>query len=223
MSTNTPLTLAIFQTFTAAGTSYGAWRHPQNTSVNYLNLKHWTELAKKLDDAGFDFLFFADAHGSRDASDRYFDVRVHDAGVGAADPIVLLSALAAATERLGFVVTVSTTVDPPAALTRRFATLGHLTGGRIGRRNCTRSSTTVPTSRHAVSSRLRPHRSALHCSCKPAPQVRVEISRLPTPKRCSSREVTPCMSQRTSPTSGAGPWRRDAPPMRSSSSWGRAS
>ncbi len=40
--------------------------------------------------------------------------------------------IAAVTERLGFVVTSSITYDHPVPLARKFATLDHLTGGRIG-------------------------------------------------------------------------------------------
>ncbi|UFS58808.1 NtaA/DmoA family FMN-dependent monooxygenase [Subtercola endophyticus] len=127
-----PLTLAIFQQLGPAGTSYGSWRHPENTSTHYLDVDHWVELGKKFDEAGFDFLFFADAYGAPDASDRFFDIRVSDANIGAADPLVLVSAIAAATKNLGIVVTASTTTEKPQSLTRRYATLDHLTKGRIG-------------------------------------------------------------------------------------------
>jgi FMN-dependent oxidoreductase (nitrilotriacetate monooxygenase family) len=48
------------------------------------------------------------------------------------DPLTLISGLAATVDRLGFVVTASTTSDQPYLLARRFASLDHLTGGRIG-------------------------------------------------------------------------------------------
>ncbi len=48
------------------------------------------------------------------------------------DPLSLVPALAASVDRLGFVVTASTTSEHPYLLARRFATLDHLTGGRIG-------------------------------------------------------------------------------------------
>jgi FMN-dependent oxidoreductase (nitrilotriacetate monooxygenase family) len=48
------------------------------------------------------------------------------------DPLLAVSAMAAATKRLGFGVTVSTTYESPYLLARKFSTLDHLTGGRIG-------------------------------------------------------------------------------------------
>ena len=48
------------------------------------------------------------------------------------DPISVLSALAAVTERIGLIGTGSTTYNKPWELARRFATLDHLSGGRAG-------------------------------------------------------------------------------------------
>lgn len=48
------------------------------------------------------------------------------------DPLTLISGLAATVDRLGFVVTASTTSEQPYLLARRFASLDHLTNGRIG-------------------------------------------------------------------------------------------
>ena len=48
------------------------------------------------------------------------------------DPLLVVSAMAAATERLGFGITVSTTYESPYLLARKFSTLDHLTDGRIG-------------------------------------------------------------------------------------------
>jgi len=48
------------------------------------------------------------------------------------DPLTLVGGLAATVDRLGFVVTASTTSEQPYLLARRFASLDHLTRGRIG-------------------------------------------------------------------------------------------
>jgi FMN-dependent oxidoreductase (nitrilotriacetate monooxygenase family) len=48
------------------------------------------------------------------------------------DPLTIISGLAATVDRLGFVVTASTTSEQPYLLARRFASLDHLTGGRLG-------------------------------------------------------------------------------------------
>ena len=96
-------------------------------------LSHWVAVARLLDDAGFDFLFFA---GSRFAWPSVGDelaAPLVAAGFGASiDASYLLPALAAVTERIGLVVTSSTGTDHPAATVRTFSTLDHLTGGRVG-------------------------------------------------------------------------------------------
>jgi FMN-dependent oxidoreductase (nitrilotriacetate monooxygenase family) len=48
------------------------------------------------------------------------------------DPLLVIPAMAAVTERLGFGVTFSTTYEPPFAFARRMSTLDHLTKGRVG-------------------------------------------------------------------------------------------
>ncbi len=48
------------------------------------------------------------------------------------DPVVVLSALAAVTSRIGLIGTGSTTYSKPWDLARRFATLDHISGGRAG-------------------------------------------------------------------------------------------
>ena len=48
------------------------------------------------------------------------------------DPLLLVPAMAAATEHLGFGVTVTLSYEPPFPFARRMSTLDHLTDGRIG-------------------------------------------------------------------------------------------
>jgi alkanesulfonate monooxygenase SsuD/methylene tetrahydromethanopterin reductase-like flavin-dependent oxidoreductase (luciferase family) len=57
--------------------------------------------------------------------------------------MLLIPALAAATTDLHFAVTSSTTFEEPYANARRFATLDHLTDGRIGWNVVTTSSAVV--------------------------------------------------------------------------------
>src|SRR4029077_11358347 len=48
------------------------------------------------------------------------------------DPLLLVPAMAAATEHLGFGVTVTLSYEPPFPFARRMSTLDHLTDSRIG-------------------------------------------------------------------------------------------
>ncbi|PWJ53607.1 FMN-dependent oxidoreductase, nitrilotriacetate monooxygenase family [Quadrisphaera granulorum] len=111
-----------------------SWRHPLAQPEGYAGLAHWQELARQLDAGGFDFLFFAEALAYPMTPDgdvpevvirEAVQFPVHDAPL-------LLSGLAATVDRLGFVVTSSTTAERPYLLARRFSTLDHLTDGRVG-------------------------------------------------------------------------------------------
>ena len=48
------------------------------------------------------------------------------------DPLLLIPAMAAVTEHLGFGVTCTLSYEPPYTFARRMSTLDHLTDGRIG-------------------------------------------------------------------------------------------
>lgn len=129
MSARRPIRIGMFQ----AVTTMGQWRLPGNTSTDFLDLQHWVTMAKRLDAAGVDFLFLADDY-AYPVVDEHVVPRAIERAIQfpKADPVVLLSALALATERLGLVATVSTTIEKPQVVARRFATLDHLTGGRLG-------------------------------------------------------------------------------------------
>jgi FMN-dependent oxidoreductase (nitrilotriacetate monooxygenase family) len=126
--------LGAFQIMNPNGTVGTSWRHPQNTSLEYLSIEYWTRMAKQLEAGGFDFLFFADSYGYPTDADGHVIGRglVDATNVPMADPITLVSALADATSTLGFVVTSSTQVEKAPAVARRYGTLDHLTDGRIG-------------------------------------------------------------------------------------------
>jgi alkanesulfonate monooxygenase SsuD/methylene tetrahydromethanopterin reductase-like flavin-dependent oxidoreductase (luciferase family) len=124
-----PIRIGMFQ----AMTTMGQWRLPGNTSTEFLDLAYWVRMAKRLDEAGVDFLFLADDY-AYPVVDEHVVPRAIERAIQfpKADPVVLLSALALATERLGLVATVSTTIEKPQIVARRFATLDHLTNGRLG-------------------------------------------------------------------------------------------
>ncbi|MEX3652130.1 LLM class flavin-dependent oxidoreductase [Mycolicibacterium fortuitum] len=128
-----PYVLSAFTMSTVSHGNFGLWRHPRDRTADYTDVRYWVELAKLLDDGGFDLLFIADAVGQ-------LDVFGGDASAALAravqtpvtDPLLAVSAMAAVTQRLGFGITVSTTYESPYLLARKFSTLDHLTGGRIG-------------------------------------------------------------------------------------------
>src|SRR5205823_5562738 len=46
--------------------SAGLWRHPEDRGYRYTDLDHWVQLARTLDEGGFDALFLADVLGIYD-------------------------------------------------------------------------------------------------------------------------------------------------------------
>ncbi|WP_431878188.1 LLM class flavin-dependent oxidoreductase [Amycolatopsis sacchari] len=128
----TRIHLNAFDMACAGHQSAGLWRHPEDQGHRYRELGHWLELAKLLDQGGFDALFLADVLGVYDVYGGSRDAAVADAAqFPVNDPTMAISAMASVTERLGFGVTISTTYEQPYALARRLTTLDHLTDGRV--------------------------------------------------------------------------------------------
>ncbi|WP_246316103.1 NtaA/DmoA family FMN-dependent monooxygenase [Kineococcus aurantiacus] len=110
-----------------------SWSHPYSDSVHHREQQHWVDVAQLLEAAGFDFLFFADGYGYPSVGgDLPAAAARGGLNFSGLDPMLLIPTLAHHTSRLGFVVTSSTGIDHPVAMARRFATLDHLTGGRVG-------------------------------------------------------------------------------------------
>lgn len=132
MSVKKPIILNGFTMNTVNHVSYGLWRHPEDETYRHTEIAYWIELAKTLEAGGFDALFIADALGHLDVYGGNADASLQR-GVQSPvnDPLLLVSAMAAQTQRLGFGVTVSTTYEQPYLLARKFTTLDHLTKRRI--------------------------------------------------------------------------------------------
>lgn len=127
-----PFILNGFAMFVVGHISAGLWRHPRDQAHRRTNLDYWLHLARLLDEGGFDSLFLADALGQLDVYQGSADASLRTAAQSPVDdPLLLVSALAAATQHLGFGITVSTTYEQPYLLARKFTTLDHLTDGRI--------------------------------------------------------------------------------------------
>jgi FMN-dependent oxidoreductase (nitrilotriacetate monooxygenase family) len=112
--------------------SPGLWVRDDDHMVDYCDLQHWIDFARLLERGCFDGLFMADIvgpydvfGGNRDATARgatHFPVN---------DPMLLVPAMAAATEHLGFGYTSSIMQHHPFSFARQVSTLDHLTRGRV--------------------------------------------------------------------------------------------
>jgi FMN-dependent oxidoreductase (nitrilotriacetate monooxygenase family) len=125
-----------FGVFEVMGPQVGgtySWPHPLSRGSDFLDLQHWIRMARILEETGFDFLFFAGGYGYPIIGDDVSEVAVTKGiNFSGLDPDYVIPVLAQHTSTLGFVVTQSTGIDHPVQLARRFSTLDHLTGGRIG-------------------------------------------------------------------------------------------
>ncbi len=111
----------------------GLWTHPRDQSMRYTDIHYWTDYARRLEAGLFDGIFFADVLGVYDVLGASPDAAVrHAVQVPVNDPMMLIPAMAAVTEHLGFGVTANLTYEQPFMFARRMSTLDHLTKGRIG-------------------------------------------------------------------------------------------
>lgn len=126
-----PFHLAGFQIAGHTTHSHACWRHP-DTTANSLDLGYYQHIARVMERAKFDFLFFADvlAVPRRHADDIRDPVRRGTQGAFGLDPTLVATALAGATQHLGLAITKSTTYYAPYDIARTFATLDHLSNGR---------------------------------------------------------------------------------------------
>jgi FMN-dependent oxidoreductase (nitrilotriacetate monooxygenase family) len=100
------------------------WRHPRATRLPLTDIRYYESLAKKAEEGKFDSIFFADGLALNEGIG-------HVAG-GALEPLTTVAAMAAATRHIGFIATASTTYYEPFNLARLFASLDHITNGRVG-------------------------------------------------------------------------------------------
>lgn len=112
---------------------HGMWTHPLDQSVDFTSLNYWLELAKTLERGLFDGLFIADILGVYDVYQQGIALTARESiQLPVNDPLMLIPAMASVTQHLGFGVTANLSYDAPYPFARRFSTLDHLTGGRIG-------------------------------------------------------------------------------------------
>lgn len=108
----------------STGHHEASWRLPESNPLASLDINHYRNLARIAERGTFDSIFFAD-------SPVIFG-NVGRRPAGKLEPTVLLTAIAAATEKIGLIATASTTYNDPFNLARRFASVDFVSGGRAG-------------------------------------------------------------------------------------------
>ncbi|MFB6466770.1 LLM class flavin-dependent oxidoreductase [Cytobacillus sp. Hz8] len=102
-----------------------SWRYPDAPVEKAKNFSYYAELAKKAENAKMDAIFLADRTSTSPQS-------VKNGATGFFEPTTLLSGLAAVTEKIGLIGTVSTSFNEPYNVARRFSSLDFLSNGRAG-------------------------------------------------------------------------------------------
>jgi FMN-dependent oxidoreductase (nitrilotriacetate monooxygenase family) len=100
-----------------------AWRHPASSPLALTDIRYYLDLAQRAEAAKFDSIFIADQLAL--AEDVAQAPRIW------LEPVTTLAALAMATSRIGMIATASTTYTEPFNLARQFASLDHISNGRV--------------------------------------------------------------------------------------------
>lgn len=101
-----------------------SWRHPAASPLALTDIHYYRDLGQRAEAGLFDSIFLADTLALMDT--------VEHAASNWLEPITTLGALAGATDRIGLIATASTTYTEPFNLARQFASLDHISGGRVG-------------------------------------------------------------------------------------------
>lgn len=116
--------------FNPTGHHVASWRHPKAQADAGINFKHYAEIARTAERGKFDMVFLADNACVREANIEALSRSAQY--IANFEPITLISALAAVTERIGLTCTASTSYNEPYHIARKFASLDHISGGRAG-------------------------------------------------------------------------------------------
>src|SRR5215813_5932989 len=101
-----------------------SWRHPRSSPLALTDIRYYQDLACRAEAALFDSVFLADQLALGED--------VAQAARTWLEPVTVLAALAVSTSRVGLIATASTTYTEPFHLARQFASLDHISNGRVG-------------------------------------------------------------------------------------------
>lgn len=127
-----PLSFSAFVMNTASHIIHGLWRDEEGNQLNFNDVELWVSLAKRLEDGGFDAIFFADVIGLYGNYRGGWEYHAENGlQIPSNDPMVLMSALAVNTKHIGLAFTAAPVQEHPFNFARRVSTLDHLSKGRI--------------------------------------------------------------------------------------------
>lgn len=106
--------------------NFTVWSDPAaGSQIEFSSFKHFAETVER---GKFDFIFLAEGLRVREQKGKLHELDV----AGRPNTLAILTALAAITENVGLIGTLTTTFNEPYALARQLATFDTLSGGRAG-------------------------------------------------------------------------------------------
>lgn len=119
---------------------HGMWRHPE-TDNGFLTPEYYEHIARVLEAGCFDALFFADILAIMDFYKGNYETVLSRGGqMGLLDPMPMAAQMARVTQHIGIGVSVSSSFVHAFQTARTFATMDHLSGGRMAWNIITTSS-----------------------------------------------------------------------------------
>lgn len=119
--TNREIKLSLY--LIGAGMHVAAWKHPDSQANASIDMKALQKSAQIAEKGKFDIVFVADSLA--------INAESHPHILNRFDPIVQITALAAATEKIGLGATASTTYSEPYVLARQLLSVDHISNGRV--------------------------------------------------------------------------------------------
>ncbi|UBH05107.1 nitrilotriacetate monooxygenase component A [Leucobacter sp. Psy1] len=102
------------------------WSDPAaGSQIDFASFRHFAQTAER---GLFDYVFLAEGLRVREHAGKIHDLDV----AGRPATLAIITAMAAVTERIGVVGTLSSTFNEPVELARQLASIDHLSGGRVG-------------------------------------------------------------------------------------------
>ncbi|MGE0205771.1 MAG: LLM class flavin-dependent oxidoreductase, partial [Hyphomicrobiaceae bacterium] len=101
-----------------------SWRHPQASAYPLTDIRYFQELAQKAEAGLLDSIFLADTLSLWNDIERAARTWL--------EPVSAIGAVSMVTKRIGMIATASTTYTEPYNLARQYASLDHISGGRVG-------------------------------------------------------------------------------------------
>lgn len=107
-----------------AGVFGGSWRFPGTDGTASYRIDHYTAIARKAEQAKLDAVFLADG--------PVLDPLIRHRPGNNLEPTTVLARIAARTDRIGLIGTLSSSYNDPVELSRRLGDLDYVSGGRFG-------------------------------------------------------------------------------------------